>query len=390
VKAATVGLLLLIAVFNLWIPRSNEGIATGSSPKSPSVVVDVHKFGWAPSPEVSNRKFLSDISAAKLEGRDENTRIAFLSEDIVLLYHTKQDDSDRRTLEAFFIKTKDGSLLSTKKFAVAARRSMNDRRDSEARILPLYDGRFLVFADKALTVYDSNLSLQKQRILQPRGTGDLWSAQSVAQGHELFLRHESNSEVTYSWLNSDSLATNHEQPGYQDRDFSAKGLVNASDNAVFTLTGSSLRMITQNREVKTICDDQLCRGDGVITVLSSSYVGISTRAGIGIVNTEAGLVWSKRVESPSDPKGFDFGEIRSSASGMRFVTWAAAVKKGIFDGVKITDSPILIVYDKSNIQDRPLNISIRPASGNWDYALSPSGKKLAIFDGAKIRIYLLD
>jgi hypothetical protein len=240
-----------------------------------------------------------------------------------------------------------------------------------------------------MTIYDSNFNLEKERVLQ-RGAGDLWSVQGVAQGHELFLRHESNSEVTYSWLNSDSLATNHEQPGYQNRDFSAKALVNASEKAVFTLTGSSLRMITQNREVKTICDDQLCRGDGAITVLSSSYVGVSTRAGIGIVNTEAGLVWSKRVESPNDPKVFEFGEIRASASGTRFATWAIAAKNGTFDGVKIKNSPILIVYDKGNVQDRPLNISIRPASGNWDYALSPKGTKLAIFDGAMIRIYSLD
>jgi hypothetical protein len=269
---------------------------------------------------------------------------------------------------------------------------LDDRRDSEARILPLYDGRFMVLADATMTVYSGNLSIEKQKIMQPHGTAELWGVQSVAQGHELFLRHESKprTEVTYSWLSSDSLATNHEQPGYQDRDFSPGGLVNASDKAVFTLSKSGLRMITRGQEVKNVCDDQLCRQDGAITVLSSRHVGISTRTGIGIVDIEAGLVWSKRVEPPSDPKAFEFGEIRSCTAGTRFATWAIAAKKGLFDGVTIKNSPTLLVYDLRSSGDRPLTIPIRPASGNWDYVLSPNGTKVAVFDGAMLRIYDLN
>jgi hypothetical protein len=387
-KIALAGSLALLSAI-VMTPELNGSIAVDSLSKSPSVVVDARKYGWSPAPQVSNRKFFKDLSLAKLEALDENTRLAFLSEDIVALYHTKSGEHGQRAMEVFFLKAKDGSLLSTKTFAVLPRKSMNDRRDSEARILPLYDGRFLVFANSTMTVFNGSLGVEKEKVLQS-GTGDMWSVQSVGNGHEIFLRHEANFEVTYSWLSSDSLATNHEQPGYQDRDFSAKGLVNASDKAVFTLSGSGLRMITQNGEMKTICDDQLCRGDGAVAVLASRYVGISTRAGLGIVDTEAGLVWSKRVVPSGDPRLFQFGEIRSSTEGTGFAAWVAADKKSFFDGVAIADSPKLLVYDRSHTESAPATIPMNPASGDWDYSLSPNGTKLAIFDGARVRIYSLD
>jgi hypothetical protein len=361
------------------------------------VVVDLAKVGWTPPKYESNRAFFKDYSVAKLESVDINTRIFFLSEDVVVVYHTKQEGKDwstsPRSLEAFFIQTKDGSLISAKTWPVSLRRSGNDLRDSEARILPLFDSHFLVFANGAMSLYAGNLEMQKQKKLEPASPADFWSAQSVGNGREIFLRHESISKrlVTYSWLAPDTLEADYQLPPYpwqyEYRGFPIQGTVLASESGVF----AGIRMIDRDQRVKTICDESLCRESESFRVLSSRYLGCAGKSGIGVIDIDRDrLIWSRPVQAPSDHGVFDFGEMRSDSSGTKLALWVIATKKRFFDGIEIKNSPILLVYDRSGPKGHPLAIPIKPVEGQWDYAISPSGKQLALFNGAKVQIYSLD
>jgi hypothetical protein len=186
--------------------------ASAGLPLDPSVVIDLKKVGWKPAPDESNRSFFKDFSTAKLEALDDTTKILFLTSDLVVVYHTTQQGKNWRTatrqLEAFFISAKNGSLLRTKTWPTVQRRSGDELRDSEARLIRLQDGRFLVMANGRMMLYESNLDLVKELELSPFTSTDLWAVQTVAEGKQIFLRHESQADlhVTYSWLASDTLA----------------------------------------------------------------------------------------------------------------------------------------------------------------------------------------
>src|SRR5271166_6207695 len=234
-----------------------------SSPSKPSVVIDLRKTGWAPVRSESNRSFFKDFTLEKLESLDDQTRLVFLSGEVIVFYHTKQQGQDwhtaSRELEAFFVSSKDGSLISTKQWPTMLRKSGNDLRDSEGRLIPLRDGRFLVLANGEMMLYASDFDLIKQQKLAPSGLTDLWSVQGVADGREIFLRHESSSDlrVTYAWLASNTLEILHEMPGYQGHGFSVQGGVVASTDAVFAGSSSGVRMSSGDQESKMVCDDQL-------------------------------------------------------------------------------------------------------------------------------------
>jgi len=69
--------------------------------------------------------------------------------------------------------------------------------------------------------------------------------------------------------------------------------------------------------------------------------------------------------------------------------WVTSSPKGSFDGVKIKNSPTLLVYDVVGLVRRSV-ISIKEEYGQWDVAFSPDGAKLAVFDGVRLKIYGLE
>jgi hypothetical protein len=389
-------ILVALVLWTNWRGSVAHGQAQATSAKVPPVVVDLRTIGWVPPPHESNRAFFKDFSIGKLISLDENTRVEFLTEDVTVVYHTKQEGSDWRTaarlMEAFFIRAKDGSLLSTMRWPTRLRRSDNDLRESEARLIPLYDGRFLAFANGAMTLYTASLNPLKQQKLEPFGSSDMWAAQAVSEGHGIFLRHESTPppRVTYWWLDSENLEVRSTTPGYRDRDFLVQAGVTAGEKSVFTLFPSGIRMIDRDHQIKTICDAQLCRDADGLRVLSSQYIAVKADSGIGVVDTHQGLAWSKSVQSRYAPRTFQFGSIRSAMSGTRFAVWVTGGRNKFFDGVKIGAwPPALLVYDVASPKD-PLVVPSRPVDGQLDFALSPSGTRLAVFDGARVLIYQLD
>lgn len=384
--------LLLISLFVFCDHPGKTQAQSATSAAKPKWAVALKKYGWIPPKSVSNKKFFKDFTLAKLEGLDQNTRVLFISNDELVVYHTKQEGENYRTatreVEAFFVNAQDGSLLQTKLWPVQMRKSEIDLRDSEARLVPLQGDRFLILANGTVMIYDHDLNLINQEILEPSSSTGPWSVQVVAGGAQVFLRHEPGRAVTYEWRASDTLQLLRKTPGYRDPHFHPQACVTAGENAVFTGGRSGIEMITPDQQMKIICDDPFCRGDGHLQVLASRYIVFAGRTGIGVIDQDHGLVWSKTIGPELKPNDVQFADAFSSISSTRFGVWMTSYRKTLFDGVKVHQAPVLLIYDATNPK-LLWSIPIKQY-GEFDIALSPDEKHVAIFSGASLRLYMID
>jgi len=177
-----------LTILVLLVGLNPFGNAQAASAPHPKWAIELKAYGWSASKPVSNKAFFKDFSLAKLEAMDPNTRASFVNDDVIVAYHTKQEGQDWRTtsrqLEAFFISAKDGQLLRKKEWPTVVRGSETNLQDSESRLIPLRNGRFLVFANRTMMLYGSDLELIAQKKLEPSTLADLWSVQSVAGGQK--------------------------------------------------------------------------------------------------------------------------------------------------------------------------------------------------------------
>jgi hypothetical protein len=245
-----------------------------------------------------------------------------------------------------------------------------------------------------MNLYSGDLELLKTQKLEPNAEADFWNVQSVDQGRGIFLRHESRSQeqVTFSWLDPNTLAVKTQTPPYpwqyEYRGMHMQGLVTAGDDAVFVSTRSGGMGLLSRDEIRAVCEEQICREGREMAPLSSHLVALIGHTGVGVLDTGRGLQWSKFLSQPYDLNRFQFGGLQASMSGTRFGFWIDGSQKVILDGVKVTGWGRIFVYDAETgrlVYTSPL----RPKTWDWDFALSPSGTKLAMFDGAKVRIYSL-
>lgn len=351
----------------------------------PEWEMQLKSYGWRPPKDVSNRKFFKDFSMGKLEALDENTRVSFLQNDIIAVYHTIEDGQDWRTatrkLEAFFVSARDGRLLSRKEWPSAVRRSWSNLSDSEGRLIPLSNGRFVVFAGGAMKLYGSDLELIKEKQLLRQPSDDRCSVQSVAHGQKIFLRCESISrqQTRYYWLTSDTLQLLSQMPGPQGRDFTVYAA--AGDDFVIP-AGESLTKTELDGSSKVICSDRLCKEDHTEAVISLRCIIISGRRGIGVLDAERGLLWAKQIPPQANPSDFQFGDIRPALSAEQFAIWITSYYKTLFDSVRVRDTPTLFVYDDSTGNLR-FTVPIEPKGGAYDFDISPDGRQVVVFDGAR-------
>jgi|ERR1017187_893445 hypothetical protein len=386
-----------LIILVLLLAFGSLGNSQSVTPNRPDWTVALKKYGWRAPEAESNKSFFSDYSLTKLEALDDNTRVKFVTDDLIVVYHTKQQGQEWKTasrqLEAFFISANDGKLLSVKSWPTVVRGDESDLIDSESRLIPLSKGRFLVVASKTMMLYGDNLGLINQKKFDPLTSGNLWSAQSVANGEVVFLRHQSTADqqTRYYWLASDTLLPRSQMSGPRGANFSV--VATAGDNFVLTTLGfAGLGMTTGIGKVSVdgstmiICSEQFCREGGVAALAMRSVV-ISGRRGIGVVDIVQGLQWSKQISPSSNPNTFQFGDVRPAMSANEFAVWVTATRKTLFDGVQVGNKPTLFVYDTSG--KILFTVPVARKSGDFDFALSPNGNRLAVFDGAGINLYTI-
>ena len=254
-------------------------------------------------------------------------------------------------------------------------------------VTELSGDRFLVVANGGLLLYDSSGKLLAQKKLEPFSAGDLWAAQAVSGGQEIFLRHQSapDRETMYYWLASESLSTTSQMPGFHGGEYSV-GVAAGHNFVLLGSRDSGIRMIKQNGSEETICNATLCRQDHTLSLLDQHRIGISGREGFGILDIDKGLIWSKPVASSAERKNIQVGNIRWALSGTAFAVWLQAIHSQLFDGTKVGQSPIVFVFDPQ-LPSHVLSVNVNPVDFDFDFALSPSGDRIAVFDGSNLKIY---
>ncbi len=358
----------------------------------PVWTVELKTYGWKPAKTQPNRAFFKGGDLEKLEAIDDNTHLVFLSDSRIAVFHTKTEGVDWQTapreLEAFFVNASDGTLAGKKQWSTILRGSESGLIDSESRLFPLTSGRFLAVASRTMLLYDENSKLLNQKRLEPSGSGDLWSVQVVDDGRKIFLRHQSavKQQTSYQWLDGDALRPFAEMPGPSGLNFSA--VVRAGNNFILTALPLPSRGITEvnlDGSTKLTCSEPICRDDHAEAVSSKSVI-ISGRRGIGVVDLDRGLLWSR--ENPVAPSlnEFQFGDISTASSADMFSVWITSTGKRKFDGVSVSQIPTIFVY-RVGTGKLVFTIPLKAKSGHFDFALSPDGRSLAVFDGAAASVY---
>ncbi|MGH9518205.1 MAG: hypothetical protein ACRD2D_01090, partial [Terriglobales bacterium] len=160
-------LLILLIVCGSSSENSAEGPRPGQA-HAAIWTVDLRSYGWRGPITESNREFFRDFTLEKLAAEDIRTKLLFISNDVLVAYHTKVDGRDwrtaKRSLDGFFLKVGDGSLLARRQWPSVLRKDGSDA-DTEARIVALQNGKILVISDGILMLYSDHLQLIDQHKL---------------------------------------------------------------------------------------------------------------------------------------------------------------------------------------------------------------------------------
>jgi hypothetical protein len=347
----------------------------------------------APKTE-SNKSFFKDFNLEKLAAVNLSTELLFLSDDVLVAYHTNQAGQDWRTadrrLKACFFKTEDGSRFATREWPSTIRKDIQgSEAESESRIMSLRNGEFLVVAGGTLMLYSDSLHLIGEHKLEPLGRLDMWGVKGLAGGRAIFLRHERlrDPSFTYQWIDADTFQPLDEMtvPGIRGRGMSAL------EDGVYTDCEKAICLLRPSVPEKLICKDPLCRDSGANAEITPRLVGLSGRGGIGVLDVEQGMVWSDVVGPEDNYHGLSFGAITPSLSGNRFAVWVSAYRKYPFNFIQVHKGPDATVLVFNTLESKHVfAATIRSKGSDWTFALSPDGTKLATFDGVAVTVYKVD
>ncbi|HVC45969.1 MAG TPA: hypothetical protein VND90_01865 [Terracidiphilus sp.] len=386
-------LVILVILFGAASFNSAEGAGQGKAPVA-IWTVNLRSYGWRGPIKESNREFFKDFTQEKLASVDIRTRLLFVSNDVLVAYHTRADGRDWRTakrwLDGFFLKAEDGSLLARRQWPSVLRKDGSDA-ESEARIVALRNGEFVVIADGVLMLYSDNLRLIGKHKLEPFGPRDMWGISRVAAGREIFLRHEilSTRMIRYQWLDADTFKPLVEMTG----DIMWGRGMNAVADGVLDGGGRGVYLRRPLMPEEMVCDAPFCRvpASGFDTVITSQLIGLIRSNGIGVLDVGHGLSWSDVVDPENNHYHLQFGEISPSLSGNRFAVWITAGRRYVFNSVELLKgpNPNVLVFDTLK-RKHIFATTIRSQTFEWTFALSPDGTKLATFDGVTIALYRID
>lgn len=365
--------------------------AVPPSAQKPRLTVSLTRYGFSPEKGVSNRIFFRDVSVAKLMAFDPGIKLVFISEDVMVAYSTLLNGSDWRTasrqLQAYFIRTSDGSLLAKKAWPSTIRKDESNA-DTESRIIALRDGRFLVEANGTLMFYGSDLTLIREKRLEPFGPMEMWGVQNVSDGREIFLRHETSKcpdrdrcPVQYEWRDAASFQLVDSAVGDV---FQGRGVRGAGGGVYIGWSLNSNTVFEPNKTPHKLCEDWRCSQMSVDAFLPRDLVVMSSSTeGVGVVDPRRGFLWFQ-APSIEEERNFCFGQVETSLTGNRLAIWVSTSKKSVFDSV-IVRSSVLFIFDVNN----PKHVFAIPEHpGGGLFALSPSGSELATAEGeSQLHLY---
>lgn len=343
--------------------------------------IDLRHFGFQPISERDFKRGDAELFATKnydqrmqlMETWDDHTKTAFLSNHILAVYHSRQ-----QVLEAMFLNAQNGALLRKQEWPVRIRHASSDLLDSEARIYPVKDDKFVVCAGDKLTLYSLDYKVLHEMAVPTKGWQDRWSVQVLPGGDQIFLRRELGGKVEYSWLDVDSFRVIHTEPGIRTPNFDVRGGVLASEHFVFA---DKIYSATDTSHAEAYPPGDCPRGVSDLTLGQDQLLKYGD-CGFNVFKGTAKL-WGR---GSNDPKRIAHGFAERNLSGTRFLLNYVGDRRSVIDGVAISEDGTFLVYD---VIAQKLVFSLSNQKLSWDNtaALSPDGTKLAVLNGASVRIF---
>jgi hypothetical protein len=311
---------------------------------------------------------------------DVNLRMTFIGEKTLSVYVSRfqsqpqQDGSPgSRSIEAFFIDTTSGALVAHKTWPTRKRRWLNNRWDTEARILALDDG-YLVHAGGKLTLYSADF---KERTSLPLDERSIWAVTVTPAGRVFHLQRISGGQdqAEGEWLSSDSLERlrgQHEEAG----------ITSASEHAVVTALSHCEQLQAIGESPRDLCCSDECRASHP-EFISENEVLLFCRNGFRMLSINGEELW--KVETAKNIKNGAVADHELSLNGNRFAIALNGDRGAIFDQIKVPNGhSVVAVYDV--LRRAPVfQTMIRGYS--FDFALSPDGRMLAVLIGDTVRLY---
>jgi len=279
---------------------------------------------------------------------------------------------ESHSMEAFFIDTKSGSLISRKTWPTIKRRWMNERWDTQARMMAVQEG-FLVHAGSKLISYSVD---QREKGAVPLEDGPSWSAAVAPLGRTFHLQRIDHDKAEGEWRASDTLASLRSQQ-------EMPGITSASDRAVVTKLAHCVQMQTVGESSRNLCCSDPCRL-GLPEFLSDAEVLSVYRNGFSVLSVNGEKLWG---QESADGKNRLIATYKRSLDGDRFAISLRGDRHTVFDQVKVPNGQLAIfVYDRAS-RNQVFQLNLGSIVEQVDFALSPKGTALAVLLGDVVRLY---
>lgn len=359
----------------------------------PQLSVNLQQFGFRVISDQQWAALDQRISRAPrpslLESLDLHARIEFLSNSVLVVYRSQQLAQDsthqlRVKLRAFFLDTGSGAMLDEESWPSRLRYSQSDQIDSEGRIMPLKDGEFLVHAADKLMLFSRNFRLKWTRDLETRGRGEKWSIQPLVGGTEVFVRHESENEVEYSWRTIDSFES-VQGLSFDASNYLSKTGALATTQSLFSFD-KRYPVSTKDSPHFISCPFPSCKLYSSL-ILNGDEILESARYGFAVLSSDGQhTLWSKRTTQSDGVSPTLLG--RSLDGDSFFLAFESYRGSSKLDGIRLSENGTLIVYGPR--KKEPVFVSTNRES-QWENgaALSPDGSKLALLKGTTLELYSL-
>ena len=309
---------------------------------------------------------------------DYKKRLAFIDDKLLAVYFSHQPvngngGADSRNMEALFIDPNSGTLISRKAWTTRKRKWVNDRWDTQARILPVNNG-FVVHAGSALVLYTSDQREMAKVALDDKFS---WAAAVAVFGHTIHLQRIADStQAEGRWITSDTLKqleTQKEVPG----------VTSASDHAVAAKLAHCVRLQTLGESPRDLCCYDPCRL-GLPEFLSNSEILSAYPNGFIVLSDHGEKLWGREI-APSGNRVV--ANHARSLDGSHFAIALTSDRNIIFDQVQIAKGqPAILVYDRFS-RTRVFVLQLGAVAGPFDVSFSPDGNILAVLVGDSLRLY---
>lgn len=347
--------------------------------QTPFLEIRLHDLGYQPEPEYRypGTGVPRDLS---ILNEDSKKRLAFVSDKVLAVYfshlpalpNNKGLATDSLSMEAFFVDPNLGSLISRKTWATRKRKWLNERWDTQARILPVREG-FLVHAGNSMILYSTD---QQEKAKISLDDQFLWAATVPPLGRTVHLQQiEDDNNAEGEWLASDTLhkiATQRE----------SAGVTSASDNAVVTELAHCVQLQSVGESPRDLCCHDPCRL-GLPEFLSSTEILNVYPNGFEILSDRAEMLWGREAAGRNTRI---IASHERSLDGSRFAIALTSDRNIVFDQVNVAKGQTtILIYDRSGrnrIFALPLGVVEQ-----LSFCISPNGSVLAVIIDDAIRLY---